>query len=292
VRLKLYFTAGAPQLAEDAMFDKVHELEKRYRCKLVSFGGFGQRAGVRYDAIRGEIDLMPKKAWRVDGIVQSADGKPIADAKIILCPPIEPSWTFKKVDIYLQNGRLREPLDEILAHSEDGGKFAVYPAPNTKYYLVALHRDSFGIVRSDEFAKSGRIQIRPWAKVSGRIKDIQKFEQSLFLVGSIPAAEGWPNLEFHQYSDEQEPKQPAPDGQFAFNFVPPNVNGVMYRLIGGDDFPYKEFQVAPGATESIDVEPPSKEDTKKFEKSSKSKDDPFGSITEKPLDSLAADMGH
>ena len=268
-RLSLYFTGGAPQWAQDAMHDKVRDLEKRYRCKLVSFGGFGQRASIRYDAIHHQSDLAPNKSWRVEGVVQSVDGKRIVGAEVILCPPPESSWTFKKVDIYLQNGRLRQPLDEILAHSKDGGKFAIYPAPNTKYYLVALHPDGCGIVRSDEFAKSGRIQIRPWAKISGRINGVQKFKQSLFLVGSIPAAEGWPNLEFHQYSDEQIPKQPTSDGQFVFNFVPPNVNGALYRLIGFDDFLYKEFQVAAGASQTIDVEPPTEDDAKKFEQSSK-----------------------
>jgi beta-lactamase regulating signal transducer with metallopeptidase domain/protocatechuate 3,4-dioxygenase beta subunit len=268
-RLRLYFTAGAPQLAQDAMLDKAHQLEKQYHCKLSQFGGVGQRAGVRYDAIRGEIDLVPKRAWRVDGLVQSGDGKNIVGAEVILCPPAEPSWTFKNVDIHLQNGRLREPLDEILAHSDANGKFAVYPTPNTQYYLVALHREGFGLARSDEFAKSKRIQIQPWAKVSGRIGGVQKFKQVLFLVGSVPAADGWPNVEFHQYSDEQIPKQPMPDGKFVFNFVPPNVNGVLSRLIGGEDYPYKTFRVAPGAAEPIDVEQPTEADAKKFEQASK-----------------------
>jgi RNA polymerase sigma-70 factor (ECF subfamily) len=158
---------------------------------------------------------------------------------------------------------LREPLDEIVTHSDATGKFAVYPNPETRFYLVALHRDGFGLVRSDEFAKSNRIEIKPWSKVAGQITDVQKIKQSVTVVGRVPATDGWPELEFRQFGEELKPKHPTRDGQFKFECVVPNVAGELERSIGNDSKPYKEFRLAPGASQAIDVERPTDDEIKK-----------------------------
>ncbi len=235
---------------------------------MAMVGGRSCRAGARYDAIRTPADLMPDKAWAVDGAVQTVDGEPLSGAQVVLCLPAPNSLSYKTLDITLRKDRLRNPLEEVVTDSDTKGKFIVYPPPGTPYYLVALHPDGFGLVRSDDFAKSHRVKLQPWAKVTGRVKADHRFEQSADITATVPATNGWPELALHQYTVDLGP--PAKDGHFEFTCVPPSIKGQLSRSIKGEKgtsygLPVKQFKLAPGETLSADIDPPSDTELKRMD---------------------------
>jgi hypothetical protein len=212
--------------------------------------------------------VVPNEAWLVDGMVQTSDGLPIDGAEVVLLMPAPESLPYKTLDVYLRDERLRTPEDEIVTHSDAGGRFAIYPSPDQPYYVVALHREGFGLARSDEFAKSRRIAIKPWAGVKGRIESDQRFEQSASVTVSLPAEASWPELSFHQYSEDLGP--PLANGRFQLAYIPPSLKGWLSRSVKGEQgtsygLPAKEIQLAPGETLTVEIDPPSDAEVKRID---------------------------
>lgn len=270
-RVHLSRTTGAPDYAQGAVREKIRELEKRYGCKWGSTSGKGGRIAARYDAIRSRFDIVPNElkpdeseTWRIEGVVQNSDGMPVADAEVVICPAADESVSEKMLNIHLENGRLHDPTDEIVTRSDASGRFVAYQSPGTPYYFLALHPAGFGLVQSDEFAKSHRIEIKPWARVHGRIKVDPRFEQSVEVKLRVPATDGWPELAFSQFSLNHD--QQTDDGHFKFEFVPPGKDVALTRIVGNRPHPYATFQLQPGENKAIEIEPLSKEDGERFEK--------------------------
>ncbi len=276
----LSFTDGAPKYAKGAVREKISELEKRYGCKWGSSSLKVGRTAARYDAISSRFDIVPNEmkpdeseTWRINGVVQNSDGMPVADAEVVLCPAVDESVNEKKLDIVLQNWRLHDPTDEITTHSDSSGRFVVYQSPDTPYYLLALHPDGFGLVRSDEFATSHRIEIKPWARVEGFAKAHPLVKQWAMVTLRVPAADGWPELVFSQLSTNFD--QQTPDGHYKFQYVPPGTDITIKRIIGNGFLPYKEFGLRPGEVKVVDIEQPSDEEAKQLKAKGQLEDNPF-----------------
>ena len=263
-----YFTHGAAADRQEEVRTKIWDLRRRIPMHGHSWGSISPRTSPHYDAIRTADDLKPNDAWRISGTVETADGLPIDGAEVVLLMPVDESLPYKTLDVYLRNERLREPADEVVTTSDNSGRFAVYPRPETPYYLVALHREGFGLARSDAFAKSQRVTIQPWAHVRGEVKQDARFKQSASHSERVPADGGWPEITFHQYSEDLGPA--SPDGQFEFAFVPPNLDGTLSRSIQGEQgtsfgLPATKFNLPPGETLTVDLEPPSDEEAARVE---------------------------
>jgi hypothetical protein len=262
------FTHGALPIREEEIRAKVWELRTRVEFTGHSWGSLSPRTSARYDAIRTAADLVPNEARRVDGTVQTPDGLPIDGAEVVLLVPVPESLPYKTLDVYLRNERLRNPDDEIVTRSDASGRFAFYPPPDTPYYVVALHREGFGLVRSADFAQAKRVAIQPWARIHGKIKDDARFTQSANLRQRVPAEDGWPELTFYQYSEDLGP--PKPSGEFEFAYVAPGLNGMLDRSVQGEQgrsysLPVKEFLLAPGESLTTDIEPPSDAEVQRVE---------------------------
>ena len=236
---------------------RIWDLRNRLQLSGHSWGSLSPRTSAKYDAIRTPTDLVPNEAWRIDGTVQTPDGLPIDGAEIVLLLPAPESLSYKVLDVYLRNERLRNPDDEIVTRSDASGRFAIYPSPNVPYYLVALHREGFGLVRSDEFAQAKRVAIQPWARIRGKVKEDARFKQSASIDERVPADGAWPEISFQQYSVDLGPT--APGGEFEFAFVAPNLEGSLSRNVEGEQgtsfgLPARKFKLAPGETLSVDIE--------------------------------------
>ena len=263
-----YFTHGAAADRQEEVRTKIWDLRRRIPMHGHSWGSISPRTSPHYDAIRTPDDLKPNDAWRINGTVETADGLPIDGAEVVLLMPVDESLPYKTLDVYLRNERLREPADEVVTTSDNSGRFAVYPRPETPYYLVALHREGFGLARSDAFAKSKRVTIQPWAHVRGEVKQDARFKQSASHSERVPADGDWPEITFHQYSEDLGPA--SPDGRFEFAFVPPNLDGTLSRSIQGEQgtsfgLPATKFKLPPGETLTVDLEPPSDEEAARVE---------------------------
>lgn len=233
-----------------------------------SWGSLLPRASARYDAIRTPADLMPNMAWRVNGTVETADSLPIDGAQVVLCLPVEESFPYKTLDITLRNEELRQPFQEMVTTSDNSGRFAVYPPPDTPYYLVGLHKEGFGLMRSDEFPKAGRVKVVPWAHIRGQVKEDARFTQTATVTVVVPAAANWPELQFHIYSSDLGP--PSPDGRFELAFIPPSLAGMLSRSIQGEQgrsygLPVEKFELDPTETLTVDIEPPTDDDLRQLE---------------------------
>lgn len=262
------FTHGALPKREEEIRAKIWDLRKRVELAGHSWGSLLPRASARYDAIRTAADLVPNGAHRVQGTVVTGDGRPVDGAEVVLLPPAPESVPYKTLDVYLRNEQLRTPEDEIVTRSDAAGQFAVYPQPGTPYHLVALHREGFGMVRSDEFGESGRIDIKPWARVIGHAHSDARVKQSATVTVQLPAADGWPEVVFHQYSVDLGP--PPPDGSFELAFVPASLTGTLSRHVEGAEgtsysLPVQEFQLASDETLAADIGLPSEADTQQIE---------------------------
>jgi hypothetical protein len=262
------FTSGAIGEREEEIRPKAFELQSRFGFHGHSWGSLLPRASDRYDAIQTPADLQLDKKWRIDGNVQTfIGGIPVVGAEVVVCPPVEESNPYKTLDIYLRDEWLRTPQDEIVTTSDEHGQFVAYPRLDTRYYLVALHHDGFAIARSDEFNLSKQIALRPWARITGRLKPDLQFKQSADVTVRMPAMDGWPEIVLHQYAEDIG--QPTSDGSFDFAFVPPLIKGYLSRSVkhddGGTAIPYKDFQLDPGAALTVDIEPPTDLEIKRIE---------------------------
>jgi beta-lactamase regulating signal transducer with metallopeptidase domain/protocatechuate 3,4-dioxygenase beta subunit len=263
-----YFTAAAGAARQEEVRTKIWDLRRKVPIHGHSWGSISPRTSPRYDSIRTADDLAPNDAWRVNGTVETADGLPIDGAEVVLLMPVDESIPYKILEVYLRNERLREPIDEVVTTSDNSGRFAVYPRPETPYYLVALHREGFGLIRSDAFARSQRITIQPWAHLRGAVKQDARFKQSASHSERVPADGRWPEITFHQYSEDLGPA--SPDGRFEFAFVPPNLPGTLSRSIEGEQgtsygLPATKFKLSPAETLTVDLEPPGNEEAARIE---------------------------
>jgi hypothetical protein len=259
-KLHLYYTNTAFGLKkEDADRPWVRQLNTRFGFRGYSMGSIMPRTGVRYDAIEKPADLVPDASLRKVGTVESADGKPLAGAEVVLLSKVPESVGYTGIDVYMRQQRLRSPLDEIVSVSDAGGWFTIHPPRDTPYYVLALHDRGFGLARSDQFARDGVIRVQSWSRITGQVKpDVRFKKQSADLSLKVPAADSWPEIGFRYYAEDIE--QPKADGSFDFAFVPPSMKGSLARSIEGEQgssfsIPTKEFQLAAGETLTLDVEP-------------------------------------
>ena len=193
------FTNGGAAEKQEEIRAKIWELRRRVQMNGHTWSSVSPQMSPRYDAIRTAADLVPNESLRIDGTVETPDGLPIDDAEVFVLKSYGPPSS--RIQVLLQNERLHKLQDEIVTRSDASGRFAVYPPSDIPYYLVALHREGFGLVRSDEFDKSRRIAIQPWAHVKGRIKSDEPTDQSAAATMLVPgeahsAKFNWPALSF------------------------------------------------------------------------------------------------
>ena len=141
-----YFTTGLIESgAQEAAKKRIIDLDLKFKFNAYIETPLDARPSLQYDKIRSKSDLIPDKSLHIDGTVFNSHGKPVARAEVVLVTPVDQSIAKKAIDIYLVHGHLRNPLLEVVTDSDAAGRFTLYPSPNTPYYVVASHKDGFGL---------------------------------------------------------------------------------------------------------------------------------------------------
>jgi hypothetical protein len=242
-----YLTRGLDEAGgEEQAKEQIWRLHVKYKLKGHSEGSLSPRAELRYDRVRTARDLVPDPALRVDGRIIDGQGRPASGAEVILVLPVDPSIPYKVYDIYLVRGRLRNPLEEILTHSDGQGRFALYPPKGSKFYVVALHpATGFGLTRGAQLAGGGEVRLIAWATLVSKFAVEAGQRQEASLRTQIREADGLPEISFTQYWVDL--KQDSPTAEFRFTHVPPIFATTIDR-----DFPSEHGAMGlAGATVSL-----------------------------------------
>ena len=109
---------------------------------------------------RVTIKLELEKGHNVEGIVYGIEGEPLADGDVLMSTPMQ--------HLYLANGRLSRASDTLIARTTEQGCFSF--APETDPFVLAVIDDTgYAEVTQKEMAASGKIQLRPWARIEGKL---------------------------------------------------------------------------------------------------------------------------
>ncbi len=172
-------------------------------------------------------DFMLKKGKGIAGVVQSPDGKPAANAVLVV---IE-----KGDNAYLDTaGQVRSSSGGgDMVRTDPSGRFEFSPklAP---LKIFASHDEGYGEADVSDVMKGGTIVLKKWARVKGVVRVGEKIgpDQNVRLQQSVDYERNYnaetrePILTFSLRSD------PDADGSFSFEKVPPGEHRIAleYRL--------------------------------------------------------------
>ena len=255
-----YITRGAMQGNRYGKAkDEIWRLHKEFKLKGHSEGSLLPQADFRYDQIKTAADLVPDSSLRVEGRVVDGKGKPVAGAEVVLVTPVDKSIAYKSYNIALVAGRLRNPLEDIVTHSDDLGQFSLYPPKDTEYYVVVLHpMAGFGLVAKKQFLQSGKVNVLQWATLTSRFAEQTGESETAALSTQIRKTDALPEVIFNQYWSELKKKSPT--DVFRFTHVPPIFETTIYRVFPGDQgtsfsLPGATVSLLPGDVRSLELGP-------------------------------------
>ena len=230
--------------------EKIWHLHKKFKLKGHSEGSLWPRADFRYDRIKTAKDLVPDERLRVEGRVVDGKGEPIAGADVLLVTPVDKSIPYKSYHVTLVEGRVYNPVEHVMARSDDKGQFVLYPPKDMKSYVVVIHPTAgFTLQRGKQLSDGSKIQLIPWATLESRFDGGAEQQQGASLSTRVREKDGFPEVLFNQGSSSQKGvKKDSPAGKFRFAHVPPIFATTISRM-----FPDKQgvsFS-SPGATVSL-----------------------------------------
>ncbi|MCA9110863.1 MAG: redoxin domain-containing protein, partial [Planctomycetaceae bacterium] len=265
----LYETRGA---RESGTFEESEKtfwgIREKYKLKGHSVGSLWPRTDWRYDQIESAKDLVPDESLRVEGSVVDAEGKPVADAEVILVTPVDESISYKSYHIALVEGRVRNPLEHVLTHSDDKGAFSIYPPPDTNYSIIALHPDhGFTLIRETSLVNDHRVTLLPWGGIVAELSE-EPEQQVADLSTRISESDGRPEVVISQYWSDL--KQEKPTLTFGFTHVPPIFDTTISRSFpnkdgGSTSVPGASVGLLPGETRRLDLGPLTKQQRERIE---------------------------
>ena len=219
-RPHLYFTRGAMEAGRyEAARKEVGRLDREYDLDGYSVGSLQPRTAAHYDRIAGPDDLIPDPALRREGTIVDIHGDPVAGAEVVLITPVDESMPYKAYDVYVVSGRVRNPLDEVLTHTDETGRFAVYPPKETPFSVLALHPDvGIALVESEWFEQDQQVKLIPWGSVVAEFSE-EPEDQSASLRTRLDVTDTRPEVSITQYWSDL--KRDDPTLVFEFTHVPP-----------------------------------------------------------------------
>lgn len=164
---------------------------------------------------RGKTNLVVKlkRGLPPHGTVVDVAGKPVAGAQLVLAD--DSGYA------YMDNPPLFRPIGRSpMVQSQADGSFEL-PITLNSIGVYAAHEAGFGRASFDELKESKKLVLKPWARVEGKLKvgDRVTDDQSVSLHRSHVGYFDRKNLESHLSLYAKA--KPAPDGSFAFKYVPP-----------------------------------------------------------------------
>jgi uncharacterized GH25 family protein len=114
------------------------------------------RAGQKPTQTTYNVELNPGED--IAGVVLSPDGKPLANADVVLCTP--------ERGFYLRNGRPDLGQHPLSVRTGSDGRFS-FPPQNGPFRLVAMH--DRGFAEAIKPADMKQVTLQPWARVEGTL---------------------------------------------------------------------------------------------------------------------------
>lgn len=220
-------------------------LARQFNFKGMTFSSISPKASFRLDAVRRQADLIPDEVLRRDGRALLADGTPATAAQVVLFPALHPKPPRYGDDdiyhVYMKDGRVRGRFDEITTHTDDQGRFTVYPPKGEKYRIVVFHDKGFARVNSDAFTELPQITLQPWGRIEGAIdpESLKQGKQYVSVKIRHHADGDLPELLFDIQADQFDE-----DGRFTIEQAPPG-DGDMDRFIQVDHNTSRGMRVQP-----------------------------------------------
>jgi RNA polymerase sigma-70 factor (ECF subfamily) len=259
-QLHFYFTNGALEAGEQqAVKDKIYTLSKQFNLHGHSEGSLLPRAGARYDRIEKQSDLTPDPSLRITGTVVDKKDQPVAGAEVVLIAPVDELLPYKDFDIVMVQGRIRNPLDEIISVSDEAGHFAIYPPKGEKYRLLVSHPNfGFNLTDDDSLSSTAKVALIPWAKLTCKLGAEDNSKQSADLRTRPQNRPGYPDVSINQYWEDLKLSQPA--DTFSFTHVPAilqtNIGRSFAEHDGGSvSISAASVDLLPGDDRQIDLGP-------------------------------------
>jgi hypothetical protein len=106
------------------------------------------------------IDFELEKGRNITGVVRGTNGQPSADTDVLMCTTMQ--------GIYLSNGKLSRANSTLVAKTTTQGRFS-FPPEKDPFMLVVINDMGYAEVTQKEIAGSGQIQLKPWAKIKGKL---------------------------------------------------------------------------------------------------------------------------
>jgi beta-lactamase regulating signal transducer with metallopeptidase domain len=235
--------------------------------KLAPFGAhiMSLQDSFRYDRIRTPAGLKPDESLRQEGVVVNLEGKPVADAEVILVTLFDKSVRYinehdcNTYGIQIEQGRVLYPLDHVITRSNAVGRFAVYPPKGEVFRIIAMHPDA-GVGIADK--TSDRLALAPWAGVVCNINKGRENQEAL-LRTVVSQPDNLPELIFDQSMGvpmklESDQKSKA-TLSFRCTRVPPGPKTTILRHIATGTFVEAAVELLPGETKQIGLGPVTKQ---------------------------------
>ncbi len=186
-----------------------NKLYHQGRTRGASVSSVSSRASRRWDKIRSQQDCEIDESRALAFKVTDQDGKPVSGAQVVLLPQEQP------VGVHVCNGRLRDPLDEHFAMTNESGRFTIQPQVDEKLIAV-VHPTGFTIREIDGLTNESALQVESWATI--RLGTRHERTEPSFDVDSPLKISSFPLPGMAFYVWETVVEQ---DGSFVQRYVPP-----------------------------------------------------------------------
>ncbi len=231
VQPTFYITRGAmaARRMEDFLKFRSRVLRKGFQFHGFSQGSLSARADYYYDHIQAEADLQPDPADKLTGRIVDLNGKPVADAEVVLITSVPESISYKTYEMALVQGRIRNPIEHRMTRSNPQEEFTLYPPAGEKYYIMALHPEQgFKFDSNEYFASQNEIKLLHWSGLKVNLAKVPEETQTVNLSTRVDARAGWPEISINQYWSDLPAE--AQKQQFAYHHIPPINQTLISRV--------------------------------------------------------------
>lgn len=246
-------------LSKRATNPQIFKLKERFKFYGFSIGSVSPRSAPRYDRIQTADDLKVNKANEITGRVLAPDGKPVANAEVLLITPIDDSVSYKSYNMSLTQGVVDRPLDHVMTRTDSNGQFHFYPDGGWTYALMAVHPEfGFRLIYQKWFLEKHVVDLRAWACLECELKTVGAEKQFITLDTRIPEFPGLPDLSLGL--DSVASRATKPGDKFHFRHVPAGyTTNIMRSFEGEQGTSYNvlaaRVELLPGATRQMGFGP-------------------------------------
>ena len=188
-------------------------------------------------------DFRLKPAAEISGVVLLPDGRPAAVVQVVLGT--------RKSAAFVHNGVVHLKANSESTMTGPDGRFT-FPKHDGGVLLVVAADAGFTDATSDEFAKTGKLVLRPWGRFEGEVRIGRQpaAHQWVTYVPELPSNRGdvfrMRNYSYHFATDAR--------GRFAIDRVIPGkgtIARVPVRLLRSEWAEQESVEVKPGQTTQV-----------------------------------------